>query len=349
MSDSVENYILNRTKFLNMIKQGTIDPPDSMTLVDCLLFYYIGHMAVTKNHGKLLQIGVGGNTAPLLELSETHQVELAVIDIDQDRLSKYSNHDHFPRAIVKNNAMNCINLCQLYLENLLYCDIYGNPDYEIVLSSLKYCAENLGVNGLIYQDDFGNHRKRIVADAVYEMMYSGQLKMLVVGDRGAWLTRPEYYDYWMQIFATDSEFLAFSEYANLIPSEKVHKHPNYLSLKLWSENEKLPMASDSLIDYYNHLLSYKNPKFVSLQYLPNRYQPGLPFIKHYVYAVSLVWDQIKGIDWPQSAPETKQDIDNLPTWIKDELKNLLNFSDLYSTEICMKNTCQYRIDPWLYQ
>jgi hypothetical protein len=85
---------------------------------------------------------------------------------------------------------------------LCYCHLDGSKDYKIALNDLQFSTDNLSVNGLICQDDYGNNKWPTVTDAVQDMISAGKLVMLVVGDSSAWLTRPEYYDHWMDQFAT---------------------------------------------------------------------------------------------------------------------------------------------------
>ena len=56
--------------------------------------------------------------------------------------------------------------------------------------------------------------------------------------------------------------------------------------------------------------------------------PVVQFRQKYVYAITKIWRQIKGDDWPDT-PFTKEDIDNLPLYIKNEL-TYIHKLDLYS-------------------
>lgn len=51
-----------------------------------------------------------------------------------------------------------------------------------------------------------------------------------------------------------------------------------------------------------------------------------------------VWDSIKGKSWPRAVPVSKEDIDNLPDWVKKEIKELhnLNLYEQVSTKVVQK-------------
>jgi hypothetical protein len=331
--------VSHRAKFLQLVKQGLIIPP-LKSFADSVLYYYLAHLALTNTQGNLFEIGVGGSTYVLTELSETHQRKFIVNDINQQRLNLYSNQDIFPTALIENHVISSLKLGTTGIGNLSYCHLDGSKDYKIALNDLQFSTQQLSVNGLICQDDYGNNKWPTVTDAVQTMIESKELIMLLVGDSSAWLTRPEYYDYWMQQFATDYEFKLLAEFLNMENSTDLHKHPNYLFMNAPVPDGQPKDLDNTVLNFYNTLLEATHDTYLQMPYREQS-MPGIQFRQYWVYLLQVQseWDKLRGSDWPNRAPATKQDIDNLPDWIKDELINILQLPDLYAKTTVVKDHC----------
>lgn len=336
------DLIMHRAKFLSLVKQGKIIP-SLKTFSDTLLFYYVGHMVLDRVPGNLFEIGVGGSTHALMNLSEQHQQTFNVIDTDHLRLSDYINTEFFPNAIKNVYAIDSLDLHTINLTNLNYCHIDGSKDYNITLNDLEYCTQHLGHNGIICQDDYGNHKWPTVTDAVQYMIHTGRLVMLIVGDSSAWLTRPEYYEYWMNQFDNDKEFRILSTFVNIRQSKILNKNPNYLFMQSHISETNEIKIDDHTIDYYNDLLGFNHQNYLQMPYRLQS-MPGIRFRVRSTpkYLLEEIWQQIRGDQWPHDPPTSREDIDNLPSWIKQELHDLHHISDLHVTmevidDKCIKN------------
>jgi hypothetical protein len=168
--------------------------------------------------------------------------------------------------------------------------------------------------------------------------------MLLVGDSSAWLTRPEYYNYWMQKFDTDYEFKLLTEFLNMKNSTGLHKHPNYLFMQADVPDGQPRDIDNNVLNFYNTLLEATHGNYLQMPYREQS-MPGIQFRQHFIYLLQVQseWDKLKGVDWPSKAPATKQDIDNLPNWIKDELINVLQLPDLYKKTTVVKDYCPENI------
>jgi hypothetical protein len=331
------DFVLHRAKFLGLVKDNAIIP-SLKSFSDTLLFYYIGHMAMTRSQGDLFEIGVGGSTYPMLDLSSLHQRPFTVVDMDRTRLMDYTNKNLFPESVTQTHAVSSLQLVNLELDNLCYCHLDGSKDYKIALNDLEYCTKNLSINGLICQDDYGNNKWPTVSDATQHMISTGQLVMLIVGDSSAWLTRPEYYDHWMEFFSTDKEFTHLAQFVNMQSSKNLHKLPNYFYMQSPTPGFDLPVAEDDVIDYYNQLLDFDHADYLQMPYR-DQSMPGVQFRTTRAYRLQVHWKDFAGDTWPQLPPVTRQDIDNLPDWIKSELSNLHQITDLYEKMHVLKDTC----------
>ena len=335
-------FILHRAKFLQLVKQNVI-VNSLKSFNDTLLFYYLAHLALRKNQGSLFEIGVGGSTHVLTELSEAYQRKFEVVDMNQERLEQYSNLDIFPQALIENHVVNSLDLNNSHIKNLCYCHLDGNKDYKIAVNDLKFCTENLTINGLICQDDYGNNKWPTVTDAVQHMIDSGQLVMLIVGDSSAWLTPPEYYDYWMQEFSTDQEFLTLADFVHMQSSITLSKYPNYLYMRADS-SEPPPVKDNFILNFYDALLEAEHSNYLQMPYR-NQSMPGIQFRQCKMYVIQADWHVLRGPDWPAEAPVTRQDIDNLPDWIKNELAQVHQIHDLYAAVQVLKDRCLRQSTP----
>jgi hypothetical protein len=95
--------------------------------------------------------------------------------------------------------------------------------------------------------------------------------------------------------------------------------------------------ADDVLEYYDILLEACHERYLQMPYREQS-QPGLQFKKNYVYLLQTEWNNLRGNDWPGTAPTTKEDIDNLPDWIKVELVNVHQITDLYTQIVISDHT-----------
>lgn len=333
--------ITNTAKFLSLVHQKKIITAYK-SYNDTLLFYYIGNLALSNGTGNLFEIGIGGSSYPLMELSSDHSRKFIAIDVDIGLLNNFvtSKDNIFSKSIIESyhiDSNDLPNRPDIVTNNLSYCHIDGSKDYETTLNDLKYCIDHLANNGIICQDDYGNNKWPTITDAVQNLIYNGQLTMLVVGDSSCWLTKPEYYNYWMDIFSNDIEFQILSPFVNLTNSKNLNKNPNYFFMNaLESKVEIVP--DNEILDYYDSLLELIDDQYLRMPFEIQSLS-GVNFRITQVPFISEKWDVIKGINWPK-APENKNDIDNLSEEIKKELIDVFNFMDVYSMTYIIEDKCK---------
>jgi len=192
-------------------------------------------------------------------------------------------------------------------------------------------------NGIICQDDYGNHKWPTVTDAVQSMIHSGELKMLIVGDSSAWLTSPEYYDYWINLLTRDTEFLSLSKLLNIVPSSLMNKTPVYFFMNSSKNSTNVVDLTDHEIDYFNNLLAF-NKHYLKMPY-PNLSKPGNKLRRRPggSYVLTSIWSTIRGKSWPVDPPITKQQITELPQWIKDEIAETHHLDLYFQEEVVWNN------------
>ena len=357
-------YITNQADFIKLVKQEKI-APSLKTYSDTLLFYYFGHLALSNNSGNLFEVGLGGSTYPLLELSARHQRNCILVDASVERLDFYADQNIFTQSLVEKYNINSTKLNSTNINNLVYCHIDGSKDYKMTTGDLKFCIERLAENGVICQDDYGNNKWPTVTDAVQDLIHAGQLVMLIVGDSSCWLTKPEYYHYWIEKFAIDKEFCTLVPFLNLAESAKLHKLPNYLfknvlhklnlgnkkDINNYIENEdKLyqnaliysddhdKLVNNQVLDYYDALLKYEHKDYLQMPY-KDKSTVGIRYRQKNVYLINPIWENLRGPDWPKNAPVTRTDIDNLPNSIKTELKIQHKILNLYEEILQIQDHC----------
>ena len=330
--------ILDKSKFIRLVNDQHIGA-SLKTYSDTLLFYYIGHLAAKQNNGDFLEIGVGGSTHPFKELSELHNRTFNIVDINEDLLSNYSNLTHFPKAKIKTYCINSVELASILTTSgagdLIYSHIDGSKNLDVTVSDLKYCLAAMSKNGIICQDDYGNHKWPTVTDAVQSMIYSGELKMLIVGDSSAWLTSPGYYDYWINLLTSDTEFLSLSKLLNIVPSSLMKKTPVYFFMNALRNSTNVVDLNDHEIDYFNNLLAF-NKHYLKMPY-PEQSEPGSKLRRRPGYLLTSIWSTIRGDSWPVDPPVTKQQIIELSPWIKDEIVKTHHLDLYFQHEVVWDN------------
>jgi hypothetical protein len=321
------NTITDKSNFIKLVKNKTI-PPSLKSYSDTLLFYYVGYLAAINNDGDFFEIGAGGSTFPLLELSHVCNRLVNLVDLRKDPLLEYANNSLVTNAKIKIYNINSQTLSnKVEIKNLAYSHIDGSKNFTHTVHDLQYCLSVMSNNGIICQDDYGNNKWPTVTDAVQSLIHSGELKMIIVGDSSAWVTHPKYYDYWINLLNQNTEFTMLSKLLNVVSSDYLDKFPEYFYMN--ANQNKITNSNLSVdeIDYFNQLLDSNDNIYLQMPYFTQS-SPGVQLQKETRYIITKLWSILRGNDWPINPPILKEDIDNLPQWIKDEIMNTHN-QDLY--------------------
>jgi len=259
--------VTDDAQFLQLVHKNKLTA-SLKSYCDTLLFYYFGHLAAVHTPGDFLEIGVGGSTYPLCELSQIHNRYFNIIDNDQIRLETFSKNPYYS---FEKHVPFVIDSQQLPMQNninkLAYCHVDGNKNYKVTISDLKFCLTKLAVNGVICQDDYGNNKWPSVTDAVQDLINLGKLQTLVVGDSSIWLTKPEYYQFWIDLFNSDYEFNLLGKFINLQSSQKLDRTPLYLfmqSIDLAKNCNNRFLLSE--MKYFKSLSKYDNSNYLKMPY-----------------------------------------------------------------------------------
>jgi Methyltransferase domain len=321
--------ITNKTSFLKLVAKNLIKPA-LKTFSDTVLFYYLGHLAVTDSSGEISEIGVGGSTYVLTELAESHNKKFFVIDHGKIRLDQYSNTEYWPKATLEKLLLDSNELHDYHdMPQFSYCHIDGDKNFTTTRSDIEFYLNHLSVNGLICQDDYGNSKWPTVTDAVKDLEFCGKLKIIFVGDSSVWFTKSEYYEYWMNLLQLDYEFSLLSAVCNIASSEELGKNPEYFFMQSAFNFYSTEEYSQSELDYFNLLikLETESSEYLKMPY-DNQSKFGI-FLKlnrKGAYRLTDIYDSLKGPAWPEKSPKTRQEIEQLPNCIKSELKNVHNIN-----------------------
>lgn len=131
------------------------------------------------------------------------------------------------------------------------------------------------------------------------------------------------YTFWgfekFRLFSFDVSTVGLLEWGPLIPDLTrrndrwlcTNLHPYFTTMRL---GEVWPNAT---------ILFIENPDRFKDKFRPHRLygtrEAGLADLR-----INLFWKNCRGSDWPLWAPKSKEEYDNLPSWIKDEIKDLYN-------------------------
>jgi hypothetical protein len=328
--------ITNQAKFLKLVANLKIIPP-LKSYNDTLLFYYLGQLTIDHAIGDLLEIGVGGSTYTLHELAQVNNRMFNVVDHKKNNLDTYSRNQQEFKSIIQNFELSSQQLPLDFLKQpISYSHIDGSKEYNDTLHDLELCLFNLASRGLICQDDYGNNKWPTVTDAVQTLINQNRVRLVLVGDSSAWLTRVEDYSFWMDLLNNDQEF-KYLQYLMGI-------HQSTLSDPYWFLNALLSVGkrceftlTDEIFDYYDNLIKLDCPS-IYLQ-MPYYYSViGYNLRMHDGYALEELWDYIKSDAWPD-APTTQQDIDAMPKWLTREIIEFHGINDLYAQKKVLKKTC----------
>lgn len=323
--------VTNNTSFLKLVAKNAIEP-SLKTFSDTVLFYYLGHLSASNSNGKISEIGVGGSTYALTELAEAHGKTFVIIDNNKERVDQYTNILHWPNAILEKILVNSNNLSNYQITTQFsYCHVDGDKNFNTTLSDIEFYLDHLSVNGLICQDDYGNNKWPTVTDAVKYLESCGKIKIILVGDSSVWFTKPEYYEYWMQLLKNDYEYSLLRACCNICSSEDLGKMPEYFFIQANLNSCIKDEYSDNELTYFNQLVNLcsESSKYLKMPY-PGQSKFGtfLTWDKTAGYLLTEIYNGLKGSDWPTNSPKNKKEIEQLPEWIKSELKTIHDI-DIY--------------------
>jgi hypothetical protein len=279
---------LQNLQFLELAMRDKI-LPSLKTYADTLLFYYLGHLALENTEGLLSEIGVGGSTYALRELSEKKQRTLYVIDKDQCRVDDFVLEQRFfKNAKIQNLVIDSLTLRNLNLSNMSYVHLDGDKNYEICHSDLDWAMTSLAPMGMICQDDYGNNKWPTITSITHELMIKKDFSFLMIGDSSAWLVRSEDRIRWLKILQEDREFNALIPYLNVASSKSIDHRPIYYFMNYFKTQDlKNTKISKEMIYYYKNLDRFNTADYLQMPYkiqsevgraLPN-FNTWLDFLK----------------------------------------------------------------------
>jgi hypothetical protein len=319
--------VLDKCKFLALCQsdgiQQRIVPTSLKTYADTLLFYYLGHLSINYTSKNILEIGIGGSTIPLKELAGNHSKTLYLCDPDKyrmDLLIKESPSIPNPELVsildLSNNLKNHVSVN----DKMGYIHIDGDKNFLVNCNDLRFAQEHLAAGGIICQDDYGNNKWPTVTNAVHANL--DNLEILLVGDSSVWLTSKEHHQFWINYLNQDQEFNFLKEFLNIHSSSKLLGFvPEYFFmnglLKIIRDKE-LP---DERTKYFVTLFKYASSEYLKMPYGPQSTIGSNVFLNNEVtkrYLLTDSWLEVKEDSWG-NAPQTFDDIVNLPNSIKDSL------------------------------
>jgi len=310
--------IVDQAKFLKLSAQKKITCC-LKSYCDTILFYYLGYLSLLLGDGDLSEIGVGGSTFTLTELSELSNRVFFVFDKNKEQLTTYTDTSYWPDSNLELFQVDSKDLDYRNFPKFSYCHIDGSKNFKITLSDLRFYLNNLSKNGLICQDDYGNNKWPTIVDAIKTLEHNNEIKIVIVGDSSVWITKPEYYDFWMNTLDTDPEFFLLKALCNIANSKALNKTPNYFFLQSYFNKNLLSNFSKSEQEYFSKIKSMTALEYLKMPYA-SQSTLGLALEQNVsFYRLSEIYESIKGNDWPDTTPVTKEDIDQLPDWVKTAL------------------------------
>lgn len=322
--------ILDQAKFLDLVNQKII-PESLKTYSDSLLFYILGYLSISQDRRDILEIGPGGSTYPLRNLSHITKTTLHLVDTNKNAIEKVCAGDFFPQEKVVKHISNSLDLKGVtWANNIGYVHIDGSKNSEICKNDIQVSLDMLQPRGLICQDDYGNNKHPAVTIATSYFVNQGKLKFVVIGDSSAWLCKPEDYDFWLDCIHNNQEIKLLSSFLNLnFSRDSLNTQEHYFFLQSYIEDNvsDLQNIDTKHLQYLLRLIACNSPGYLQMPY---KYQSrignhlidlnGYLENQHYIYYIKTVWKDIAGPDWPQM-PETLADLKNLESQIKDEIIN----------------------------
>lgn len=321
------NTILDKCKFLALCQsdglQQRVVPTSLKTYADTLLFYYLGYLSVKHTEQDILEIGIGGSTVPLKELAGNYNKTLYLCDPDKQRMDLVTEDTLLlpsPTMVPILDLSNNLNDYMPVDSKLGYIHIDGDKNFLVNCNDLQFAYKHLAAGGIICQDDYGNNKWPTVTNAVHANL--DNLEILLVGDSSVWLTTKEYHSFWIERLKQDQEFNLLREFLNIHSSSKLLGFtPEYFFM-----NGLLSIIRDvdlpgTRSDYYVTLFKYASSEYLKMPYGPQSTVGSNIFLNDSAkkkYLLTDAWEQVKEDSWG-NAPQTFDDIFNLPSDVKDNL------------------------------
>lgn len=271
---------LEQPKFLKLAHEEKISTP-LKSFSDSLLFYFIGTQAL--NHkGDLLEIGCGGSTYIMYELSSKFNTQLTICDL-RDTFTN-AHLPYYKNANVRPIIGYSNTLSQHDINQLVYAHVDGDKNYNTTLGDLEYCIAHLAPYGIICQDDYGNNKWPSITQAVTKLVSEEKIKIILVGDSSVWLTTPEYYEYWMNLLSTDREFSILASYIGLQEAEKILGcEPNYFFINTLNY---APVWVDQVYEKYEIIKNLCTTQEIELLQSIHQYKDSPRYLKMPYYGQS---------------------------------------------------------------
>jgi len=262
--------ILNNAQFLkNASKKLALCSLKSYS--DTLLFYYLGYLAIQHTQKPIAEIGVGGSSSALQELSEKYKTTYYAIDSSQQRLDDFVPlNGFFAKSKTQHVCKNSQTLSSDDFKCLGYVHLDGDKNRATVENDLLFSINTLSNNGIICQDDYGNNKWPSVTRAVHAVSEKGLVKPIIIGDSSVWLVKSEDHGRWMSWLQHDNELKILSQYINLSYSDSIgddeYFYLNYFSFTNFIDT--VPYTQ-----YYKKLDSYHSKYYLKMPYSVQS-QPG---------------------------------------------------------------------------
>jgi len=234
------------------------------TYSDTLLFYYLGYLAVNYTRQPIAEIGVGGSSAALQELSEKYNTVYYAIDNTQERLDNFASlSGMFPNSKTQHVCKYSDRLSSEEFDSLGYIHLDGDKNRATAENDLVFAANALSKNGIICQDDYGNNKWPSITRAVHNICAQGNLKPILIGDSSIWLVKPENHSRWMSWLRQDSELKILSQYINLSHSNSIGDE-DYFYMNYFSFINFIDTAPHA--EYYKRLDKYHSKHYLQMPY-----------------------------------------------------------------------------------
>lgn len=309
--------------FLLLAQQGQIKPC-LKSYCDTLLFFYLAYLA-SANKGGILEIGMGGSSFVLGEVSRLAQRRLHLVDIDCDGLQQITDSALFDQDLVTAWCMSSDDLPNQASEigELIYCHVDGSKNYVTAKSDLEFCLEHLAPMGLVCQDDYGNNKWPSITILVHDLVQRGLASIVLIGDSSIWITKPEFHHDWLRLMDQDSEMRLLGHFVGLCSAKTVlcaDKDYYFLNAMTTDHVYYDDQASKS---YFDQLLELGRADYLRMPYRdqssPGYFATKVDQLPPYILCQQHTWDHLRGDDWPPLAPQSRQQIDELPGSIKQEI------------------------------
>jgi hypothetical protein len=262
--DKVTDTVLDNLKTWALVASDQLTPA-LKSYSDSLLFYYLGHLAIKQTNKPILEIGVGGSTHLLHELSVNNNQEYYIVDINSNNIDQYTDIPYFSKDTIKKLLINSLSMKDADLPTLSYVHIDGDKNFIVTKNDLEYAASKLAPMGIICQDDYGNNKWPGVTLAVQAMINECKLELLFIGDSSCWLVKKQDHRDWIFLLENDDEFNSLRYLLQIQSSKNQFFLPEYLWMNSAFSNSNYTVTQ-SQVEYYKTLLNYNHDSYLRMPY-----------------------------------------------------------------------------------